>query len=264
MPELIDTLYPRRCPSTGPGQTCLLCPEPVRLIVCLPAQVAHERHQLAAHLIAALTPHVAAPTGLLDGGHFLLWHRPDDTETPLLLMPTADPDIPDLTWCAGGPVGLLDLQATAAHLRRVVADDVTEWRALVDGTPPALPWWHYLDEHRADPHRYPLTDAVGDFTTQPRIAAMAGAPGTPYSGDMYGPGLEALHAGADDYADYQAGLLTYGDGLISLDGDLLVPAFTPTLVEQTLPERRLYHRRARHYIRTLDPAVVLAAVRCFR
>jgi hypothetical protein len=81
---------------------------------------------------------------------------------------------------------------------------------------------------------------------------------------MYGPGLEALDSGVDDYADYQAGLLTFSDGLIGLNGDLLVPALSPTLVEQSLAERRLYHQRARHYIQSLDPTVVLAAVRCVR
>ncbi len=262
MPQLIDTLYPRRCPTTG--RTCLLCPEQARLIVCLPAHVARDQQRLPCDLIAALQPHVAAPTGVLHGGHFPLWHQPDDTETALLLLANADPDVPELTWCAGGPVGLLDLDATAAHLHRVVADDPTNWHRVVAGTPPALAWWHYLDTHRADPHSYPLTDAVADFAAQPRIAAMAGAPGSPYSGDMYGPGLEALSTGAEDYADYQAGLLTLGDGLISLDGQLLVPALRPTLVEQTLPERQLYHQRARRYIEALDPTVVLAAVRCFR
>jgi len=135
---------------------------------------------------------------------------------------------------------------------------------VVAGTPPAMAWWYFFGEHRADPHRYPLAQAVADFQAQPRIAAMLDVPDRPYSGDMYGPGLEALDAGAADYADYQAGLLTFGDGLISLDGDLLVPALSPALVEQTLSERRRYHQRARHYIQSLDPTVVLAAVRCFR
>src|SRR6266498_3875260 len=102
VPELIDTLYPRRCPSTG--QICLLCPG-------------------QATLIAALDPHVALPTGVLDGSHFLLWRHPDATESAVLLLPTADPDVPDLAWCAGGPVGLLDLEATAAYLHRVAGED---------------------------------------------------------------------------------------------------------------------------------------------
>jgi hypothetical protein len=260
--QLIDTLYPRRCPSTG--QTCLLCPDAGSLIVCLPAQAAHDEQDLLEYLTAALRPHVAVPTGALDGGHFVLWHQPDATEAALLLLANTDPQIPELTWCAGGPVGLLDLDATAALLHRVVADELTNWHEVVAGTPPAMAWWHYFDEHRADPHSYPLTTAVADFAAQPRVAAMAGADGDPYSGDMYGPGLEALHAGTEDYANYQAGLLTFGDGLIDLDGQLLVPACAPLLVEQTLPERQLYHDRARRYVQALDPTVVLAAVRCFR
>jgi hypothetical protein len=262
VPELIDTLYPRRCPSTG--QTCLLCPGQATLIACLPANAAHNRRHLTEALIAGLDPHVAVPTAALDGGHFLLWRHPDATESAVLLLPTADPDVPVLAWCAGGPVGLLDLEATGEYLHRIAGDDVDRWRSAVAGTPPAVAWWRYVGEHRADPHSYPLTRAVADFQAQPRIAAMLDVPGQAYSGDMYGPGLEALDAGAAEYADYQAGLLTFGDGLISLDGDLLIPALSPALVEQSLAERRLYHRRARHYIQNLDPTVVLAAVCCFR
>jgi hypothetical protein len=262
MPDLIDTLYPRRCPSTG--QTCLLCPGQATLIACLLPEAAHDRQQLTQALIAALDPHVATPMGALDSGHFLLWRHPDPVESAVLLLPEPDPDVPDLGWCAGGPVGLLDLQATAGYLHRIAGDDVERWQSVVAGTTAATAWWRYVDNHRADPHRYPLAQAIADFQAQPRIAAMRDVPGEAYSGDMYGPGLEALDAGVEDYADYQAGLLTFSDGLISLDGDLLVPALSPTLVEQSLAERRLYHQRARDYIQGLDPTVVLAAVRCIR
>ena len=262
MPELIDTLYPRRCPSTG--QTCLLCPGQATLITCLPAEAAHDRQQLTQTLIAVLAPHVAVPIAALDGGHFPLWYHPDLVESTVLLLAEPDPDVPDLGWCAGGPVGLLDLQTTTSYLHWVAGDDLDRWQSVVAGTPTAMAWWRYVDEYRADPHRYPLTQAVMDFQSQPRITAMREEQSAAYTGDLYGPGLEALNSGVEEYADYQAGLLTFGDGLISLDGDLLVPALRPALVEQSLAERRLYHRRARHYIQGLDPTVVLAAVRCIR
>ena len=262
MPELIDTLYPRRCPSTG--QTCLLCPGQATLIACLPPEAAYDRQRLRSALAAALEPHVVIPMGALDGGHFPLWRHPDPVESAVLLLPEPDPDVPDLAWCAGGPVGLLDLHATAQYLRGIGGEDIDRWHSVVAGTPPAMAWWHFVDQHRADPHRYPLSRAVTDFQAQPRIAAMLDVPGQAYSGDMYGPGLEALDAGPEDYADYQAGLLTFSDGLISLDGDLLVPTLSPTLVEQSLAERRLYHERACRYVQGLDPTVVLAAVRCVR
>jgi len=262
VPELIDTLYPRRCPSTG--QICRLCPDQVTLVVCLPAGSSRERQNLRETLAAAVDPHVAVPAGVIDGSHFPLWHNPDAVESTMLLLPNMDPDIPEVVWCAGGPVGLLDLDTTAAYVRRLADHDVDRWHTAVAGTPPAVAWWHFLHAHRADQHRYTLARAVADFQAQPRIAAMRDAAGQGYGADMYGPGLEAVSAGAGEYADYQAGLLSFGDGLIGLDGDLLVPAPATGLVEQTLLQRRLYHQRARRYIQSLDPGVVLAAVRCFR
>ncbi|HLL66474.1 MAG TPA: hypothetical protein VK453_12105 [Micromonosporaceae bacterium] len=257
---LVDTLYPHRSPSTG--QTCLLCPRPSRLVVCLPADTAYDG-QLSARLSAAIHPHVAVPAGRLDHRHFALWRRPDATEGSLLINPQSDPDVA-LTWCAGGPIGLLDLATTAGHVRLVCAEDVTNWHTTVAGTPSAHAWWRYHDDFRADPDTYPLADAVADFAAQPRITAMAAPTGTAFPADMYGPGLEALHAGDDAYAAYQEGLLLYGDGLIDLNGQLLLPAPTPNLVEQTLAERQLYHDRARRYLTALDPTVLLAAVRCYR
>jgi hypothetical protein len=257
---LVDTLYPRRCPSTG--QTCLLCPEPSRLMVCLPAVAAHD-HQIIARLCTAIHPHIAVPAGQLERRQFALWHRPDRTETALLLDPQPDPNLP-VTWCAGGPLGLLDLATTAAHLRLTYDGDVTDWHTTVAGTACAQPWWRYHDAYRADPDAYPLATAVADFEAQPRITAMAATTGAPFPADMYGPGLEALQADVDTYAGYQEGLLLFGDGLVELTGQLLLPAPTPTLVEQTLAERQLYHDRARRYLTALDPTVVLAAVRCYR
>jgi hypothetical protein len=256
---LVDTLYPRRCPTTG--RTCLLCPQPSRLLVCLPADAAH--HQLTARLIATIRPHLTVAAAVLDDHHFALWRQPDPTEAALLIDPQPDPDMA-LTWCAGGPIGLLDLTTTAEYLRLACADDVTDWHTTVAGTPSAQAWWHYHDEYRADPDSYPLTDAVADFAAQPRITAMAATSGAAFPADMYGPGLEALHAGDDAYANYQQGLLLYGDGLVDLTGQLLLPAPTPTLVEQTLAERQLYHDRAQRYLTALDPTVVLAAVGCYR
>lgn len=257
---LVDTLYPRRCPSTG--QTCLLCPQPSRLIICLPADAAHDPH-LTGRLIEALRPHVAVPAGWLDHRYFALWRWPDATEAALLIDANPDPDLP-LIWCAGGPVGLLDLATAAARVRHVCADDVTDWHTTVAGTSSAHAWWRFYDDYRADPNSYPLLDAVADFEAQPRITAMAATTGAAFPADMYGPGLEALHAGDDAYTAYQEGLLLYGDGLVDLNGQLLLPAPTPTLVEQTLAERQLYHDRARRYLTALDPTIVLAAARCYR
>lgn len=262
MSDLIDTLYPRRCPGTG--NTCLLCPDQTTLLACLPPQAAHDEDALHRALVAALAAHVAVPMAALIGGHFPLWRHPDPVESAVLLLPEPDPDTPDLCWCAGGPTGLLELRATAEHLRELAEAEVRQWRDLVAGTPPADAWWRYAGRHRGDPHRYPLPECVAQFTAQPRIAAMHEAPDADFAGDLFGPGLEALHAGGDAYAQYQAGVYTFGDGLVSLDGDLLVPSHSRLLVEQSLAERRLYHHRAQRYLENLDPTTVLAAVRCIR
>ena len=262
MPELLDTLYPRRCPSTG--QTCLLCPGQATLIACLPADAAHDRQQLTQALIAALDPHVAVPMGALDGGHFLLWRHPDPVESAVLLLPEPDPDVPDLGWCAGGPVGLLDLQATAQYLHRIAGDDIDRWQTR-GGRHPAGDGLVAL--RRQAPRR------PAPLPPHPGHHGLPGAAAHRRDARRARRGVQRRHvrprpgstdAGTDDYADYQAGLLTFSDGLISLDGDLLVPALSPALVEQSLAERRLYHQRARHYVQSLDPTVVLAAVRCIR
>jgi hypothetical protein len=263
--SLVRDLYPHHRPPTEAlpmeGRH-----DPASLVVCLPATVGHVIGitGLIGELIDRLRPHTVTPAGLLDAAHFVLWHDLDATEAALLVAPTPDPDLPGLTWCAGGPVGLLDLDATATHLRLVARRDLADWQQAVADTPPARPWWQFLDTHHADPDSYPLGRAMADFEAQPRIRAMAAAPHARFSADMYGPGLEALHAGPDVYAAYQAGLLAFTDGLVTLDGQLLVPSFTPVLVEQTLAERQTYHDRARRYLARLDPTTLLVAVYCTR
>jgi hypothetical protein len=237
------------------------------LVVCLPPAAGRHLLGLVGELADRLRPHVSGVAGLLDTTHFPLWCRPDATEAPLLVLPTPDPDLPALAWCAGGPIGLLDLSVTTDCMRHSAPGDLAQWQAIVAGTEPARPWWHYLDAHDADPDRYPVAQAMADFEAQPRIAAMAAAPATEaaarFAPDMYGPGLEALYTGDPDvYADYQAGLLTFRDGLVTLDGQLLIPSFSPVLVEQTLAERQIFHGLARRYVAGLDPTTLLVAVHC--
>jgi hypothetical protein len=259
MAKLLDVLYPSHCPSTG--RACLLCPEPSRLLVCLPADtVTQEYDEFAQRLTTAAAPYVVVGAGALNGGHFPLWHRPDEIEAGLLLLSRSDPDYPHLGWCAGGPVGLLDLATTAHYLDDSAIDQLESWRALVAGTPPAQPWRHYLQAHRRDPHDYPMETAVRDFAVQPRVTAMREAHDAQYDGDLYGPGLEALHGGDDIYANYATNVLVLGDGLITLDGRLLAPVHTRALVEQPLAELRDYHQQAHHYLRSLHPGVVVAAL----
>ena len=263
--SLLNTFYPQHLLPTG--EQCPVCVDPINLVVCLPPAGGRHLLALVGDLVERLRPHVGAAAGLLDGRHFMLWRRPDPTEARLLVLPAPDPQRPGPIWCAGGPVGLLDLATTTQLLRECAPPDLEDWHTAVAGTEPARPWGHYLDAHNADPDGYPAARAIADFEAQPRIAAMVAAPATDagdrFTPDMYGPGLEALHTGDPGvYADYQAGLLTFGDGLVTLDGQLLIPSFSPVLVEQTLAERQVFHDRARDYVAALDPTTLLVAVTC--
>jgi hypothetical protein len=257
--SFIDLLYPHRCRTDA--SLCPTCPEPVTLIVCLPGELARHPATLLPALAAAVRPHAATAGAILDGGHFPLWYCPNDTEQSLLLLAHPDPVAANLTWCAGGPIGLLEIDAAPARLAPFVADAIEEWTRTAGAASPATPWWTYHDAHQHNPAGYPLATAIGDFTAQPPVAAM---PAQSYPADMYGPGLQAIQAGADTLADYLAGQLTFGDGLVDLHGGLLAPAFSTGMVDQSLAERALYHRRARRYLRSLHPSVVLAAVGCER
>jgi hypothetical protein len=148
--------------------------------------------------------------------------------------------------------------------RRVAARQACEWVPIVAGTPLARPWSHFFTAHNADPDHYPITQAITRFETQPRIAALAAALGGRLGADMYGPGLEALQTGTGCFPTYRAGVAVFADGLLTLDGRLLTPSFSPLLMEQTLDERQAFHDTARDYLTAAHPATVLAAVRCLR
>jgi hypothetical protein len=116
--SLVHDLYPHHRPPAGtptPGRH-----DPASLVVCLPPAAGRHIVDLVGELVDRLRPHVATPAGLLDAAHFVLWHRLDATEAKLLVLPIPDPDLPELAWCAGGPVGLLDLAATASPVKRAL------------------------------------------------------------------------------------------------------------------------------------------------
>jgi hypothetical protein len=252
--SVVAGLYPpHRRPS---GDQCRHCPDPQKLLVCLPSAGLDG-------VLDRLRPHITATAQLLASGHFPLWRRHDPTEAGRLVDVVSDPGTPPRTRCAGGPIDLLDLAATEAHHRASTTRQAQDLTAIVAGTPTALPWSYFLDAHNADPDHYPLAEAITQFETQPRIAALA-AVGTSFGSDDYGPGLEALQTGTGAYAGYRAGVAVFADGLLTLDGELLIPSFSPLLVEQTLEERQAFHDTARRYLAAIHPATVLVAVRCLR
>lgn len=240
------------------------------MLVCLPPDATRTARTVRRELRARLTGRVHPVGKVLDAAHFPEWRRPDRVERPLLFDVRDVPLGPPFAFCAGGPIGLLDLATTGQWLLPQAIATYAHWAHATAGTPEAQPWWLFLDRHTSDPDLYPLSHAAHEFAAQPQIAAMlhhdaiAIDDGDRFDGDCYGPGLTALATGAATYAEYLAGVLTFAGGLITLDGDLLVPSFIDVLVEQSLPERAAYHQQARTYLAAADPRTVLVAVTCHR
>ena len=130
--SLLNTFYPQHLLPTG--EQCPVCVDPINLLVCLPPAGGRHLLALVGDLVERLRPHVGAAAGLLDGRHFMLWRRPDPTEARLLVLPAPDPQRPGPIWCAGGPVGLLDLATTTQLLRECAPPDLEDWHTVVAGT----------------------------------------------------------------------------------------------------------------------------------
>jgi hypothetical protein len=266
--SVLDTLY------TGPLAERALknrWDQPCRttMLVCLPARAGRTSAAALAEARARLTGHAAADHAILDTAHFPLWRRAGQHEQRLLVSARITDSRNSISTCAGAPIGLLDLNTTAERLLPVAVATHALWAQVVQDAPTAAPWWPFLDRHHAEPEQYPLEAALSDFAEQPQIAAMlrhdaSTLPAHRFDGDCYGPGLSALHTGAATYADYLTGVLTYGGGLLSLDGDLLSPSWTDLLVEQSQNERASYHQQAHQYLAALNPTTVVVAVTCHR
>ncbi|GAA0475649.1 hypothetical protein Aca07nite_84600 [Actinoplanes capillaceus] len=266
--SVLDTLYhgtlAERARQRRWDQPCR-----TKILACLPARAARTSTEALDEVRARLSGHADTDAAALDTAHFPLWRHPDHHTQHLLVSPRINAGRDAVSTCAGAPIGLLDLNTTAARLLPVAATSHTAWAQIVQGATTAAPWWPFLDRHHSEPDQYPLDAALSDFAAQPQIAAMLRhdadtVPAHRFDGDCYGPGLSALHTGAAAYADYLTGVLTYAGGLLSLDGDLLVPSWTDLLVEQSLMERTSYHQQARHYLTALNPTTVIVAVTCHR
>src|SRR5436189_200897 len=121
--------------------------------VLLPPGASHHRHAVAGLLTAALPSEV--PTALCHN-HFRPQHDLSAAERLLLVEP-AGPS------CAGGPIGLLDLESTQAVAKALAQVLHHRWRIAVAGTAAARPWRHYLRRHRGDPQAYPMHQATDEF-----------------------------------------------------------------------------------------------------
>jgi len=102
---------------------------------------------------------------------------------------------------AGGPVGLLDLEAMRVRAQADAATRWLVWRDVVADTRAAQPFWAYAEHHRQDPQHYPLNRARTDFWAQPRVQAMQTYNALPNRiCDLPASDLEALQAGQPTYA----------------------------------------------------------------
>ncbi|MGW3607945.1 hypothetical protein [Micromonospora sp. NPDC005161] len=157
--------------------------------------------------------------------------------------------------CAGGPVGLLDLQgmrhaaAVGAGIRHQI------WQHAVHGTRPATPWPAFEARHLANPDKYRYDTATGDFHSQPRVNAMRlHAAANPGNGQPRIGELEMYQAGPLAYQHYSAATAVVGDALLTADGRKLAP------VTDGLADRITYLEQALRHLDTLTPQQRLIAV----
>ncbi|GIJ49391.1 hypothetical protein Val02_62770 [Virgisporangium aliadipatigenens] len=159
------------------------------------------------------------------------------------------------TYCAGGPVRLLDLAgmrhsaAVSAGLRH------QRWHHITRGTRAATPWPQFLHRHHTDPHRYPLHVARADFERQPRVLAMRMHNAvSPPAGQLDIDELEVLQTSAHAYRQYRAASAVTADAVLTDDGTSIAPN------SDTFADRVTYLHRAVDYLDSLHGTQRLLAI----
>ncbi|MER7276642.1 hypothetical protein ABT369_19580 [Dactylosporangium sp. NPDC000244] len=151
------------------------------------------------------------------------------------------------TYCAGGPIRLLDLTGMrhAAGVGAAIRHQL--WSRVVQGTRPAMPWPQLLQQHLADPAKLPLPDAIAKYHNQPRVIAMR-----MHNTVAYGAArldlreLEMFQGGPVAYQHYCAITAIAADTVLTVDGHRLTPA------SDAFAHRVTYLEQASHYLATLD------------
>jgi hypothetical protein len=179
------------------------------VIVCLPK--ATPTDQLATAAVARL----ASSATLADAspaGHFPVTTR---LRRGSLVQPWRDT-------AAGGPIGLLDLDAMRAGARNAYWQRWRIWQQVTAGTRPAQPFWHFADRHHAEPAKYSFDKARRHYLAQPRVAAMRTYNALPNK-ILALPisHLEAFQAGAHAYAHLGWLSAVPADGMVTLDDHYL-------------------------------------------
>ncbi|MFI7492983.1 hypothetical protein ACIBXA_31885 [Micromonospora echinaurantiaca] len=162
---------------------------------------------------------------------------------------------PGPRYCAGGPIGLLDLAGMrhGAYVGASVRHAL--WAGVVAGTKAATPWPAFLQKHLSDPSAYPMAAAAAEFHRQPRVQAMR-----MHNATIRGAGhldlaeLEMFQAGASAYASYHALWALCTDAFVTETGDRMQPA------SAFFADRITYLDQAARYLDSLDASQRLVAI----
>jgi hypothetical protein len=213
-------------------------PETSRTIVCLPQATPIDTLETTA---AALLPGTSSPTAV---NHFRTSRRLFTGKLLNAAKHTA----------AGGPLGLLDLDAMAAAGRSSYYHGSCVWHRVVAQTKAAQPFWTFLDRHLADPKKYSLAQAQQGYLAQPRIAAMRTYNLLPNRVmDLPTDHLEAFQAGCDTYTHIGGLTAVPANTLITVTGQHLKP------ITGRLSDLLTYLDQAHSYLRTLTAKHQLVA-----
>jgi hypothetical protein len=101
---------------------------------------------------------------------------------------------------SGGPLRLLDLTRMRDIAQCAAAVQWLGWQAVVEGTRPARPFWHFTDRHQANPRRYTMDQAWDDYLSQERVIKMTAFNAMPnHTYPLPVEDLELFQAGYDTY-----------------------------------------------------------------
>ncbi|WP_152627060.1 hypothetical protein [Streptacidiphilus melanogenes] len=178
--------------------------------------------------------------------------------------------------CDGGPVGLLDFAATraAATARAEVRfrAEQHEFGRLAAHHPPAEPRIAFWRRHRADPHAYPLAQAVTDHQAQPLVRALSNPSALPYPNlrlatHVLAPDVDPIaHFTRDLRADLRraAAVALMAYALLTLDGQW-TEAAGPGPFTDLLPEEDPatgFARQTGNYLESLDADCLVVRLLC--
>lgn len=218
--------------------------------VCLPKTAA------TGHIPTTVSALLAAH-GIIDAGLINHFRATARSRTARLLRRGEPTNLLQLDngTAAGGPVGLLDLDAMREDLAERYWNRWQLWQQIVAGTADPKPWWHFYDRHAADPDKYTWDMARHAFASQPRVARMItfnAHPGRPT--ELPTGHLDAFDAGPHAYSAYGWLQAVAADTMLTADGRLLKS------VSLRYVDHLDYLRAANDHLTTLAAADVLVAV----